>query len=78
MKLTKRERKTLRSALRRAIDWTDSLIDAHRTTYARRSKNGMPYMIIGPVDRPYCERLARQVANYQKLLARLEVAEVGK
>lgn len=30
---TKRERRRLRQALRRAIDYQESLIDAHRVTY---------------------------------------------
>ena len=69
MPLTNTDRRRLRQALRIAIDYQDSLIDAHRVAYPKR---GQGEKIIPPDFRADTDRWKRDIDAFQRLHNKLD------
>lgn len=69
MILTAGERKALRRALCAAIEWEDSLIDAHRVAYDRR--NPCLPKVVPAEYRPLAKRCRRRILQYRQLLMKI-------
>lgn len=65
------ERRQLRQALYNAIQWEDTLAQAHYTAYPRGFSGNEP-KIVPKEYRPIVARCRRRIANYRKLIERLK------
>ncbi len=76
MKFSKSELRRVRMALVRAVDWEESLIDAHRTKLVRR--DGRMEKIVAPDNRRYVAVCKRRMAGFKKLLAKMSGDDIDE
>lgn len=71
MKLTAHERRQLRQALVSAIQWEDSLAQAHYTAFPKRY-TGIQPKIVPPEYRDIVARCRRRIASYRRLIEKMQ------
>jgi len=78
--LTRRECKRFLQALARAIDYTESLVDAHHVEWARRCRPGksVRHKVVPKEDRPYVARLNRDIAAFRRLGTKVKAMDAEK
>lgn len=77
MRLTKLDKRYLRIALYFAVQWEESLIDAHRVKLVRRP-NGQIESVIPKEYRSVETRCRRNIAHFRRLSAALDEPQKGQ